>query len=174
MTNNTDCSGPCRKLTTIELYKEDMKFSSGHFTLLSETERERLHGHNYQVRAQITAILDQNGLTFDYRFYKNKIRQLCRQLNEYFLLPSQSPYLSIEQKKPYYLCHFNGEAIPFLPCDVKLLPIANITVEALSQWFIDQLLLDEATLMAHQIQTLQIHVSSGPGQSGSSTWRLGE
>ena len=167
MTNNIDCNA---KLTTITLHKEDMKFSAGHFTILSATTRERLHGHNYQVRAEITSIVNENGLTFDYRFYKDKLRALCRQLNEYFLLPTKSPYLTIEEKAGHCTCMFNQEAIPFLSQDVKLLPIANITVEALSQWFIDALLVDKQTLINHCIQKVVIHIASGPGQSGSSTW----
>lgn len=168
MTNDTDCNQP--KLTTITLYKEDMKFSAGHFTIFCATKRERLHGHNYQVRAEITSLVNDNGLTFDYRIYKDKIRALCRELNEYFLLPTQSPYLTLEEKDGQCLCFFNGERIPFLSSDVKLLPVANISVEALSHWFIDALTLDKATLKAHAIQKMVIHIGSGPGQCGSSTW----
>lgn len=162
------------RLTTIELFKEDMKFSSGHFTILSPQKRERLHGHNYQVRAVITTVVDESGLTFDYREYKQKIHTLCRSLNEYFLLPNQSPYLQITEKNNYYHCVFNNEMIPFLQSDVKLMPIANITVEALSQWFVTQLTQDKAALAAHRIQQIAIHVFSGPGQSGSSHWQLEE
>ena len=39
------------QLTTIELSKEYLKFSAGHFTVFSATERERLHGHNFSVSA---------------------------------------------------------------------------------------------------------------------------
>ena len=36
-------------VTTVELQKESMKFSAGHTTIFSATEREPLHGHMYQV-----------------------------------------------------------------------------------------------------------------------------
>ncbi len=162
------------KVTTIELFKEDMKFSAGHFTIFSKQQRERLHGHNYRVRALITADVDETGLTFDYREYKQTLRTLCRELNEIFLLPAKSPYLQISEKDHYYHCEFNQEMIPFLQSDVKLLPLANITVEALSQWFIDQLTQDVKQLVQHNIRAITIHVLSGPGQSGSSTWQAAE
>ena len=38
-----------QRTTTLELYKEEMKFSAGHFTIFSATERENLHGHNFSV-----------------------------------------------------------------------------------------------------------------------------
>lgn len=161
-------------LTTIELFKEDMKFSVAHFTIFSATQRERLHGHNYQVRAAITANVDPAGLTFDYREYKQKLRSLCRELNEYTLLPTQSPHLKITEEQNYYHCSFNKEVIPFLQSDVKLMPLANITVEALSQWFLKKLIKDKSSLQSHCIQKIVISVSSGPGQSGSATYQLKE
>ena len=36
--------GPMEELTTIEIDKENLKFSAAHFTIFSGTERERLHG----------------------------------------------------------------------------------------------------------------------------------
>ena len=41
--------------TTIELHKEAMKFSAGHFTIFGPDRREPLHGHNFTVKAEITA-----------------------------------------------------------------------------------------------------------------------
>ena len=43
--------------TTLELCQEEMKFSAGHFTILSATERERLHGHNFTVYVAITGVV---------------------------------------------------------------------------------------------------------------------
>ncbi|EQD50251.1 hypothetical protein B1A_13514, partial [mine drainage metagenome] len=31
----------------VDLSKERMKFSAGHFTVFSASERENLHGHNF-------------------------------------------------------------------------------------------------------------------------------
>ena len=42
-------------LTTINICKEALKFSGAHFTIFSATDRERLHGHNFRVRAEVTA-----------------------------------------------------------------------------------------------------------------------
>jgi len=160
------------RLTTIELHKESMKFSAGHFTILSKTKRERLHGHNFSVHAIISAMLhDDTGMTFDYREYKNKLQHLCHQLNESFLIPSQSPFARIESDDKHYFIHFNEEIIPFLKSDITLLALKNITVEELSLWFIEQLLKDNASCEAYDIQEITIKVFTGPGQSGASTWK---
>ena len=53
-----------QQITTIELFKEDMKFSAAHYTIFSATERETLHGHNFNVHAAITAQIHDLGMLF--------------------------------------------------------------------------------------------------------------
>lgn len=102
------------QLTTIELFKEYLEFSAGHFTIFSATRREKMHGHNFNVYAAITAEMTANGMAFDYAIYKEKIAALCEMLNGYFLLPSQSPYMRLEEDENYYYGYFNNEKLPFL------------------------------------------------------------
>jgi 6-pyruvoyltetrahydropterin/6-carboxytetrahydropterin synthase len=158
------------RLTTLELYREDLKFSAGHFTIFSECHREKLHGHNYQVYAAITTIIAENGIRFDYRYYNGKLKKLCEQLNLFFLLPAYSPYLKIVEEGGYYQAHFNSEILLFLKSDVLILPIANTTVEDLSNWFLEQLTHDQEDLQKNAIQAITIKVSSNPGRSGSASW----
>lgn len=159
-----------KRRTTIELYKEEMKFSSGHFTIFSATQREGLHGHNFTVYVALDTFVADNGLNFDYRYYKQKMLALCKQLSHKFIIPTRSPFLQIEDKENYYHIHFNQEIIPFLKHDVVLLSLTNVTVEDLSQWFVEQLLLDQEGMTKHNIQKILIKVFSAPGQSGSAKW----
>ncbi len=158
------------RLSTIELFHDQLKFSAGHFVILASNKRERLHGHNFAVYAAITSVVSDNGMTFDYRLYKQKLLTLCRSLNEYFLLPSQSPHLQIEQHAEHTYALFNGERIPFLNQDLKILPIRNITVEELSNWFIEQLLQDTETITHYAVRAITIKISTSPGRYGSTTW----
>lgn len=161
------------RLSTIELFKEEMKFSIGHFTIFSNTVRENLHGHNYNLYAAITTEIADEGLSFDYRFYKEKLAHLCMQLDEIVILPGQCKYLRIEEVGDYYHAHFHDEKIIFLKRDAKILPINNVTVEELSYWILGQLLADQNELIENKVVKILIKVFSGPGQSGSSEWQLG-
>lgn len=156
--------------STVELFKEDMKFSAGHFAIFSSEVRENLHGHNYNVHASYTTIIGDVGLAFDYRFYKNKLRDICDSLNEIVLMPGNCKYLKIEDADKYYHVHFNGEVIIFLKRDLKILPVTNITVEELSNYILTQVLEDQAELDQNKIQKIEVKVFSGPGQCGSATW----
>ena len=157
-------------LTTVELQKETMKFSAGHTTIFSATDREPLHGHSYQVYLGLTTLVEENGMTFDYRYYKTKIRDLCAHLNQTFLMPEFSPYLTYAHDDTYYYFTFNEQKMPFLKQDVTILPVTNITVEELSKWFIKELVRDQAELDRHRIEKLVVKVFSAPGQSASHTW----
>ncbi len=158
-------------LTTVELQKETMKFSAGHTTLFSSTEREPLHGHMYGVYLALTTWVEENGMTFDYRYYKEKIHKLCRSLNQIFLMPQFSPFLKYSEDEDYYYFTFNHKRIPFLKEDVKLMPLTNITVEELSRWFVMELLRDKIELVNHRLEKIVVKVFSAPGQSASHEWQ---
>src|SRR5688572_516371 len=93
----------------IELFKEEMKFSAGHFTVFSDTVRENLHGHNYSVYVALTTLVGDQGLAYDYRFYKEKLQVLCTQLDETVLIAGRCKYLSISEKENYYHIKFSKE-----------------------------------------------------------------
>lgn len=156
--------------TTIELRKEDMKFSAAHFTIFSATERERLHGHDYRVGASITALVDDNGLSFPYQIFKQYLRTLCDELDEYTLIAARSPHLKIEDHGAFHDVHFAGQVIPLLKSDTLLLPIRNVTVEELSRYLLGKLVAMNALATGARIRSLTLSVYSGPGQSGSATW----
>jgi 6-pyruvoyltetrahydropterin/6-carboxytetrahydropterin synthase len=158
------------RLASLELHKEAFSFSAGHFTVFSATERELLHGHNYNVSVVFHFAIQQNGLSFDYRYYKKKLFALCEQLDKRFLLPSQSPYLKLEEQADYWVAHFNHKKLPFLKEDVLILPITNVTIEELAFWFLQNLLSDQQELTAHAIHSMAVKVYNGPKQSAGATW----
>lgn len=158
------------RVATVELHKEELGFSAGHFTIFSATEREDLHGHNYNLEVCLQVEIDDNGLAFDYRLYNKRLQTLCNQLDRRFLLPSQSKFLRLEETDDMWLAHFNHEKIPFLKRDVLILPLSNITIEELSHWFLQQVLQNKNEFAEHRIKSVTVKVSNGPGQSGSSSW----
>lgn len=158
-------------LTTIEISKQDIKFSAAHFTIFSATERERLHGHNFAVELAVTAPVGADGICFSYKDIKTRIRALCDELDEYTLIPELSPHLRITTENEFFIVHFNGEKIPLLKSDTLLLPMRNSTVEEYARYILGLFIDDGAFVRARSICEVVVKVSSGPGQSGSSHWR---
>ena len=155
--------------TTIEISKEYLHFAAAHFTLFSATERENLHGHNFQVTLDADAPMQDDGLTFDYNILKKAVKQLCDDLDEQVLMPTRSPYLEIDEQDDYTYVVFNGERIPFLQRDLTLLPIRNITVEELAQYLLAQLL-ERDDIKALDIDNMLLRCASGEGQWASAKW----
>lgn len=159
------------RLASLDIHKEEFSFSAGHFTIFSATDREPLHGHNYNVSLTFQFDVNHEGLSFDYRHYKMKMRALCKELNTYFLLPSKSPYLKLEEQGDYWIAHFNQKQLPFLKEDTVILPLSNVTIEELSHWFLEKLLENATDLEQHNIHGITVSVYNGPGQSSGASWQ---
>jgi 6-pyruvoyltetrahydropterin/6-carboxytetrahydropterin synthase len=158
----------------MSLQKESMKFSAGHFTLFSATRRERMHGHNFSVGAVLEIACVQHDLAFDYGIYKRKLQAICDGLDEYFLLPGCSPWLRVVADGPMVFAHFNGERIPFLQRDVRVLQIGNITNEGLASWILQELRAEAQEAAELGVVAMAIKVFSGPGQSCEVRWKQGD
>lgn len=158
------------RITRIEISKEDIKFSAAHFTMFSATERERLHGHNFAVHVSVDAPVLENGMCFSYLELKERIRRLCRELDEYTILPMNSPYLECKEEGDLVAVTFDGASMYFLRSDIKGLPITNSTVEEYSNYLLTRLLDDDDFVERNDVRRLAVKVASGPGQSGASTW----
>ena len=159
------------RLARIDVAKQAMNFSAAHFTIFSATDREDLHGHNFQLACSVTAPVDDTGLMFDYAIIKKTMRALCDEIDEKMLLPAHSPFLMITEDAGYTIAVFNGERIPFLPRDVLVLPVANTTVEEFSHYILQQLVNADNFFADNDVHSMTIAVSSGDGQWGSTKWQ---
>ncbi len=158
---------------TIEIAKESHHFSAAHFTVFSPTERENLHGHNFQVEATFDGAVGDGGLCFDYNVPKSKLAELCDALDEVLLLPGKSPHLAILEEGETTVVEFAGERLSLPHRDVKTLPLRNVTVEELARWFLEELRRDER-IAALPVSAMTLRVSSGPGQWARATWTAPE
>jgi 6-pyruvoyltetrahydropterin/6-carboxytetrahydropterin synthase len=161
------------RTTLITIQNEYLKFSVAHFTIFSATERERLHGHNFNVSISLRAPVGDGGLCFDYNIAKRHLRALCDSLDEYVLIAGRSPHLEIREDGDQLRVRFADETLLLPASDTLVLPVANITAEELSAYLLAQLT-ERGLVAEHDLTELTVTVSSGPGQSGSTTWRDGE
>ena len=148
-----------------------MNFSIAHFTIFSASERENLHGHNFQVECEVTGPVGEDGLMFDYALVKQALRAACEALDEQTILPEGSPHLALEEEGDYLVAVYGKERLPFLKRDVTTLPIANTTVEEFSRYLLERLCAD-GRLTDKGVREITVRVSSSPGQRGSCTRSL--
>ena len=154
------------------LEKESFKFSGTHFTIFSAERAERLHGHNYHVRAEfeVTKISPELGMAFDFNLVKPLIQQLCAQLDEHILLAIRSPFLKIEKSEGQTQVRFADRTYIFPATDVCELPIANVTSEELARWLTAELA--QAMPKNLGISAIRLSVEETRGQGVSFTLNL--
>jgi 6-pyruvoyltetrahydropterin/6-carboxytetrahydropterin synthase len=96
---------------------------------------------------------------------------MCQDWNETFMLPLLSPHLRIDASDPGEIrAHYADELLRFLPRDVTLLPVKNVTVEELSRLFGERLVEDRDVLAEQGVSGVVVKCASGPGQWASWTW----
>ena len=155
------------RLTTLHIDKQSHKFSAAHYTIFSATSRERLHGHNYSVSVRIVAPMGGNGFSADYNVYKTRLQALCDSLDEYMLLPENSPFQAIEEEGLYYRVKFAADEMLFLKSDTLILPVLNVTIEELSHLLLQRLV---ALCEGDELREIELSVASGAGQRACSLW----
>lgn len=159
------------RFAIVEVHKEELKFSAGHFMTFSANERETMHGHDYQISVAFETVIEKNGLSFDCRYYKQKLLKLCNRLDYHFILPAHSEYLQLQETEDKWLVHFDKQTIPFFKRDAVVLGITNVTLEEISNWFLEQLLTNTAELLEHKIFGMKVTAFNGRGESGATVWK---
>ncbi len=152
---------------TIHLAKEPFKFSCSHFTILAPDRAERLHGHNYQLRVDLTVSdLDPKlGFAFDFNAAKPLIRTFCDELDERILIPTRSPFLKVQETGESLDVRFGNRRYVFPLTDALQLPLTNITSEELARYAWEKLAAGLSVLPSWT--SLQVHIEETRGQSVS-------
>ncbi len=153
---------------SIDLAKENFKFSAAHFLIFPDGSAERLHGHNYRVFVEIEARLSVHGLVLDFKAVKPVVRELCDELDEHWLVPGEHPVLQHGERpdgivEVRYLDRYYAAPRE----DVIVLPINNTSSENLATWFARELRRRLADRFREvEILSLRLAVEETNGQRG--------
>ena len=151
---------------SLRLGKEDFKFSSAHFTVFGEGEAEALHGHNYQVEVEVSGPrVDELEFLVSAAEAKQDIRSQCAALDEKVLLPAKCPHLEVVRGETV-TATLGARRYEFPSSEVVLLPVTNVTVEALAR-LLWQRLADCWTSLRDRARTLEVIVAETRGQGAS-------
>ncbi len=146
----------------IVLAKENFKFSAGHFTVFSNEHAELLHGHNYKVQVELhSEELDGLGFVVDFAGVKQRVREVCAQLDERILLPEQCRHLETSRDGSQIEVAFGDRRYQLPFEDVVLLPLVNTTVELLAQWLWEQIV---PAVVGTSVEVMSVDVEETAGQ----------
>jgi 6-pyruvoyltetrahydropterin/6-carboxytetrahydropterin synthase len=150
----------------IEIARDLFKFSCAHMTVFPDGTKERLHGHNYYVgiAVDLADISFRNMVPFEP--IKAAVAALCNEWKEHTLLAADNPHLEVRRDTDgeieFFLC---GEHYVLPRRDVLMLPVDNITVEALAALTVDILIERLGSVLRRDlVEAVETRVTESPGQ----------
>lgn len=156
----------------ILIARAEHKFSCAHMTVFADGTKERLHGHNYTIAVGIEVDRIELASMIPFAPIKAAIAELCRTWKEHVLLAARNPHLALirdDRELEFTLC---GERYVLPRHDALLLPIDNISVEALAAHVAALLREQLVALDAPQARALEVTIEESPGQGASCTLAL--
>jgi 6-pyruvoyltetrahydropterin/6-carboxytetrahydropterin synthase len=152
----------------ILIAREQYKFSCAHMTVFPDGTKERLHGHNYSVAVAIEVDRVDLASMIPFSAVKQVIGELCAAWKERVLIATKNPHLVIVRDDREFELTLCRERYVFPRGDVLLLPIDNISVEALAA-HVAELLRERIAELAAPAggRTLEVTIAEHPGQGAS-------
>jgi 6-pyruvoyltetrahydropterin/6-carboxytetrahydropterin synthase len=153
---------------SIDIHKENFKFSAAHFLIFPDGSAERLHGHNYRVFVEVDAALSRHGLVIDFKRVKPLVRQMVDELDEHWLVPGLHEVLRVASLPDGRVEVRYGDRRYAVPAsDVLVLPINNVSAENLATHLGRELRRRlEAAFDDVVVRTLRLAVEETSGQRG--------
>ncbi len=154
----------------ISIAREQYKFSCAHMTVFPDGTKERLHGHNYTVAVAVDVARVDLAAMLPFAPLKAALAALCAAWKERLLVAANNPHFELvrdDRELEFRLC---GERYVVPRADALLLPIDNISVEALAA-HVAVLLRDKLGPIAHAT-ALEVTIEESPGQGASCTLPL--
>ncbi|MCK5074707.1 MAG: 6-pyruvoyl tetrahydropterin synthase family protein [Bacteriovoracaceae bacterium] len=124
----------------IEVSKESVGFCASHFLVFKSGRRERIHGHNFKVRAGITSSKTDCGMVMDFLELSKELKDVVAPLDYKMLLAGDHDSLEIQNLgKEVIVKTQDGERFIFPEDDVCILPIEETTAECLARYIAEKL-----------------------------------
>jgi len=152
----------------IVIAREQYKFSCAHMTVFADGTKERLHGHNYTVAVALEVTRVDGDAMIPFAPLKAALAELCAEWKEHVLLAARNPRFELvrdDAELEFRLC---GARYVLPRGDALLLPVENISVEALAAHVATRLRDRLAQVLAGpHVRTLEVTIEESPGQGST-------
>lgn len=150
----------------VSLEKEQLVFSSAHFITFGDNVCERLHGHNYRVKCEVSGGLEQNGYVVDFIALRDNLMEIVATLDHRMLLPTDHPTISVSEEGEEIVVRFEQRRWVFPKEDCVILPIPNTTAELLARHIGQTLISRFEAMGVSGVSKVVVQVDENHGQWG--------
>ena len=150
----------------ITIARDQYKVSCAHMTVFPDGTKERLHGHNYTIAVALEIASVELAAMIPFAGIKACLAELCAAWKEHVLIAARNPHLVILRDDAELELTLCGQRYVMPRQDALLLPIDNVSVEALAA-HVAALLRERIAALSPNVQALEVTVEEVPGQGAS-------
>ena len=150
----------------VEVTKEQFVFSAAHFITFAGNICERLHGHNYGVRATVAGPLDENRYVVDFIALRDAILEQTLALDHHVLLPEKHAEIHVSSDDKETTATFEDRRWVFPNEDCVILPVVNTTAEEIAKVIAERVREKTREQFGDALSWLEVAVDENNGQWG--------
>ncbi|TWU47410.1 6-carboxy-5,6,7,8-tetrahydropterin synthase [Rubripirellula tenax] len=150
----------------VDVTKEQFVFSAAHFITFAGDICERLHGHNYGVRASVEGPLDENRYVVDFIALRDAVLQQTQALDHHVVLPRDHAEIKIISDAKETTATFRQRRWVFPNEDCVILPVVNTTAEEMARVIAERVMEATREQFSDAIDWIEVAVDENHGQWG--------
>lgn len=150
----------------VDVSKEQFVFSAAHFITFAGDICERLHGHNYGVRASVEGPLDENRYVVDFIALRDAVLAETSKLDHHVLLPAQHAEIKVTRDAKETTATFRDRRWVFPNEDCVILPVVNTTAEEIARVIAERVIERTDSKFGTGLSWIEIAVDENHGQWG--------
>jgi len=150
----------------VDVSKEQFVFSAAHFITFASDICERIHGHNYGVRASVEGPLDENRYVVDFIALRDAVLQQTQALDHHVILPSDHAEIKITSDEKETTATFRDRRWVFPNEDCVILPVINTTAEEIARVIAERVIAQTYEKFGPHLAFLEVAVDENCGQWG--------
>ena len=150
----------------VDVSKEQFTFSAAHFITFASDICERIHGHNYGVRASVEAPLDENRYVVDFIALRDAVLKQTQALDHHVILPRDHAEIKIPNDAKETTATFRDRRWVFPNEDCVILPVINTTAEEIARVIAERVIAQTHEQFGSNLSFLEVAVDENCGQWG--------
>ncbi len=150
----------------VDVTKEAFVFSAAHFITFAGDICERIHGHNYGVRATVEGPLDENRYVVDFIALRDAVLQETHALDHHVILPTDHPLIKVTSDGKEVTARFRDRRWVFPVEDCVMLPVINTTAEEIARVIAERVIAQTFAKFGPHLHFIEIAVDENHGQWG--------
>ena len=150
----------------VDVSKQQFVFSAAHFITFADDICERIHGHNYAVRASVEGPLDQNRYVVDFIALRDAVLEETLSLDHHVILPRDHAEIKVSSDQRETTATFRDRRWVFPNEDCVILPVINTTAEEIARVIAVRVIEKTREKFGNALTSIEVAVDENCGQWG--------